>query len=75
MSGVALQVVQPDATPEEIAAIVAAVTSLVSQSTIVEMVDEPGVELSAWVRAARCESRRVVPQRGAWRLSGRMPRR
>ena len=75
MSGVALRVVQPDATPEEIAAIVAALASVVAQSSAALPIDEAAAELSEWVRSARLESRRVIPSRGPWRLAGRTPRR
>ena len=67
-----LQSISPDATPEEIAAILAAVASL-----------EPGPAadgngddaLHEWVHAARLRSHRSGLQRGPWRLSGRIGRR
>ncbi len=67
-----LQVVSPDATPEEIAAIVAAV----AVSLAVPAGDaRPGDTLSEWVRGTRLGARRAGLQRGPWRLSGRIGRR
>jgi len=69
-----LQVITPDATPEEVAAIVAAVASLssVTRPAVVETHDDT---LHEWVRAARLRSHRAGLQRGPWRLSGRIGRR
>jgi len=66
-----LRVVSPDATDEEIAAILAAVsTSMVAAGP--EVVDDM---LDEWVRGSRLGSRRAGLQRGPWRLSGRIGRR
>ncbi|MFN8025033.1 MAG: hypothetical protein U0W40_01365 [Acidimicrobiia bacterium] len=69
---VKLASISPDATPEEVAAIVAAITA--SQVTVVE---DAGVDdtLHEWVHAARLRSHRAGLQRGPWRLSGRIGRR
>lgn len=66
-----LRVVAPDATEEEVAAIVAAVTVLASGAP------GPGAgdTLHEWVRGARLSARRAGLQRGPWRLSGRIGRR
>jgi hypothetical protein len=64
--------VSPDATPEEIAAILAAIASL---EPAVLSDDERDDTLHEWVRAARLRSHRASLQRGPWRLSGRIGRR
>jgi hypothetical protein len=68
---VTLRVVDPDATPEEVAAIVAAVNALRAPRA------EPAGDdtLHEWVHAARLQSRRSGLRRGPWRLSGRIGRR
>jgi hypothetical protein len=67
-----LRSVSPDATPEEIAAILAAIASL--EPSVVS--DDDGDDtLHEWVRAARLRSHRAGLQRGPWRLSGRIGRR
>jgi hypothetical protein len=70
---VRLQVIDRDATPEEVAAIMAAVTALLQQRRAVAA--PPATPLDAWVQASRLGARRVGLQRGPWRLSGRMVRR
>ena len=67
-----LRSVSPDATPEEIAAILAAIASL--EPVVVED-DGADDTLHEWVRAARLRSHRAGLQRGPWRLSGRIGRR
>jgi hypothetical protein len=69
---VELRSITPDATPEEAAAIVAAIAA--AQPVVVH---EPGVDdtLHEWVHAARLRSHRAGLQRGPWRLSGRIGRR
>jgi hypothetical protein len=66
-----LRAISPDATPEEVAAIVAALSVL---SAPMPAIDEPD-DLHEWVRAARLRSRRAGLQRGPWRMSGRLGRR
>jgi hypothetical protein len=69
---VKLASISPDATPEEVAAIVAAIAA--SQVTGVE--ESAGDDtLHEWVHAARLRSHRAGLQRGPWRLSGRIGRR
>ncbi|MEX0664181.1 MAG: hypothetical protein WD598_05340 [Acidimicrobiia bacterium] len=70
-SGPRLRAITPDATPEEVAAILAAVT--VSTAGGPPMDHEP--HLDEWVRGARLVSRRVGRVRGPWRFSGRVARR
>jgi Acyl-CoA carboxylase epsilon subunit len=66
-----LRVISPEATPEEVAAILAAVASLEAVAPPVADDDT----LHEWVRAARLRSHRSGLQRGPWRLSGRIGRR
>jgi hypothetical protein len=73
---VRLQVIDRDASPEEVAAIVAAVTSVLHQQrSLTAAAASPATPLDAWVQASRLSSRRLGLQRGPWRLSGRMVRR
>jgi hypothetical protein len=67
-----LRAIRPEATREEVAAIVAALSLLSAATT---EVPAPPDELHEWVRAARLRSRRVVLQRGPWRMSARIDRR
>jgi hypothetical protein len=68
-----LRSISPEATPEEVAAIVAAVSSVLAASGgAPEPVSD---DLHEWVRAARLRSRRAGLQRGPWRMSGRLGRR
>lgn len=69
-----LRVIDGDATPEEIAAIVAAIGALGARSSHAD-VDASDDTLHEWVRTARVQSRRTGLQRGPWRLSGRVGRR
>jgi hypothetical protein len=69
-----LRVVNPDATPEEVAAIVAAVGAVLAQRRRVVQA-QPAETLSGWVSASRLASRRIGQQRGPWRLAGRIGRR
>ena len=68
-----LRVVTPDATPEEVAAIVAAVGAVLAQRRVVH--SQPPESLSGWTTASRLSSRRIGQQRGPWRLAGRIGRR
>jgi hypothetical protein len=65
-----LRVIDADASPEEVAAIVAAVTAALAATAGPGGVEsEPG---SRWVTAARLRARRAGTRRGEWRLSARM---
>ncbi len=70
-----MQVIDRDASPEEVAAIVAAVTAVLQQQRALAAVGPPATPLDAWVQASRLGARRLGLQRGPWRLSGRMVRR
>lgn len=67
-----LRVVSPEATDEEVAAILAAVGVLQASAASEAPVDDT---LHEWVRSARLSARRTGLQRGPWRLSGRIGRR
>jgi hypothetical protein len=67
--------ITPDASPDEIAAIVAAIgecTWVVAPHSGGEIPDDT---LHEWVNTARVIARRAGVQRGPWRLSGRSGRR
>jgi hypothetical protein len=66
-----LRSISPDATPEEIAAILAAIAACTPQPVD----DRRDDTLHEWVHAARLRSHRAGLQRGPWRLSGRIGRR
>jgi len=72
MSRPELRVVNPDATAEEVAAILAAVSVLQAAAPATGGADDT---LHEWVRSARLSARRSGLQRGPWRLSGRVGRR
>jgi hypothetical protein len=68
-----LRSISPSATPEEVAAIVAALAELTRMAQTPEA--PPDVGIHEWVHAARLAARRAGLQRGPWRLSGRIGRR
>ena len=69
-----LRAISPDATPEEVAAITAAIGASLRTAGAEAAAEsrEPG---SRWVQAARMSGRRSGYSRGEWRLSGRLGRR
>jgi hypothetical protein len=67
-----LRSISPTATPEEVAAIVAAITEVTRRQAARAPADDG---LREWVHAARLTGRRAGMQRGPWRLSGRIGRR
>jgi hypothetical protein len=74
-----LRSISPSATPDEVAAIVAAL-EMCARPVVGSggEVDDPGVAgepRAHWVRGARLTARRAGLQRGPWRLSGRIGRR
>ena len=69
-----LRSISPDATPEEVAAITAAIAASMA-AVRVEAPDAGVTETSSWVQAARITARRSGYSRGQWRLSGRLGRR
>jgi Acyl-CoA carboxylase epsilon subunit len=71
---VELRVITPEATPEEVAAIMAAVAAVQAPRVVAPESDGDDT-LHEWVRTARLRSHRAGLQRGPWRLSGRVGRR
>ncbi len=67
-----LSAIDADASPEEVAAIVAAVGVLAARPAVAAAAADPE---SRWVNAARLQARRRGLTRGDWRLSGRIGRR
>lgn len=67
-----LRVVNADATDEEVAAILAAVSACMLSSGSEGGADDT---LHEWVRGTRLSARRAGLARGPWRLSGRIGRR
>jgi hypothetical protein len=67
-----LRVLNPDATDEEVAAILAAVAMCTQVAAPAAGSDGT---LQEWVRGTRLSARRAGLQRGPWRLSGRIGRR
>jgi len=74
-----LRIVSPSATPEEVAAVVAAVgAALHDREAATAAPAGTGADperLDAWVHASRLSARRAGLLRGPWRLSGRIGRR
>jgi hypothetical protein len=75
-----LQVISPDATPDEVAAITAALAVVYGERqaaarAAAARAETGSGELHAWVRASRLTARRAGLTRGPWRLSGRIRRR
>ena len=69
-----LRSISPDATPEEVAAITAAIAASVAAARV-EAGAAATEDRSSWVQAARISARRGGYSRGEWRLSGRLGRR
>jgi hypothetical protein len=67
-----LRAISPDASEEEVAAVLAAIAALQASPSTTSAGDDT---LHEWVRAARLRSHRAPLQRGPWRLSGRIGRR
>jgi hypothetical protein len=74
-----LRVITPSATPEEVAAIVAALAVVEAEqmaAAAAAAASGSGEDAAAeWVRASRITARRGAMTRGSWRLSGRVARR
>jgi hypothetical protein len=69
-----LQAISPDATPEEVAAITAAIAASLEAAPVAGA-REGAEPASRWVTVARLSNRRAGYSRGDWRLSGRLGRR
>jgi gamma-glutamyl:cysteine ligase YbdK (ATP-grasp superfamily) len=70
-AGAHLRVIDASASPEEVAAIVAALTAALGSSAAPADV-APGAPASDWRTASRLRARRVGVLRGEWRRSERM---
>jgi hypothetical protein len=70
-----LRSVSPDATPEEIAAITAAIATSLAVARTDAAAAAAASKPSMWVQSARISGRRGGYSRGEWRLSGRLGRR
>jgi hypothetical protein len=76
-----LRVISPDASPEELAAITAAIEVVrherahAAARAAGSATGGDAEHLDAWVRASRLTARRAGLMRGPWRLSGRIGRR
>ncbi|HEV8207850.1 MAG TPA: hypothetical protein VGR04_14300 [Acidimicrobiia bacterium] len=76
-----LRVISPDASPEELAAITAAIEvvrherAYAAARAAASVTGGDAEHLDAWVRASRLTARRAGMLRGPWRLSGRIDRR
>jgi len=68
-----LRAISPEATPDEVAAIVAAVAEIERRNLRETALHAPA--RSQWVTANRLTSRRAGATRGLWKLSGRLGRR
>ena len=66
-----VRVIDANATPDEVAAIVAALSMMAPAAGV----ETTPLATSRWVNAARLTSRRTGLSRGEWRLSGRIGRR
>jgi hypothetical protein len=75
------RVISPDATPEELAAITAAIEVVrqerahAAARSVASATGGDAEHLDGWLWASRLAARRAGLQRGPWRLSGRIGRR
>jgi len=70
------EVVGGNPTPEQVAAVVAALSVIEAERAAAVVSAPPPVEpLSMWVEASRRSAQRAGMQRGPWRLSGRLGKR
>jgi hypothetical protein len=66
------QVVGGNPSPEQVAAIVAALSVIEAERAAVAPAAPEREQLSMWVEASRRSAQRSGMQRGPWRLSGRI---
>jgi hypothetical protein len=72
------EVVGGNPSPEQVAAIVAALSVLEAERAAAAAADSaasPDDAMSMWVQASRRSAQRAGMQRGPWRLSGRLGKR
>jgi hypothetical protein len=70
-----LRSISPDATPEEVAAITAAIAASIRSMAAPPPSAVDPAATGYWVYASRLSARRAGYARGEWRLSGRIGRR
>ncbi len=70
-----LQIISGDATPDEVAAITAALAVVYAERDAAARAARSDAGGGNWVRASRLGARRAGLMRGPWRLSGRIGRR
>lgn len=70
-----LRSISPEATPEEVAAVVAAIGALTTAPAAASVADDDPDRLDGWVRMSRLSAHRAGLQRGSWRMYGRIGRR
>ena len=71
-----VEVVGGNPSPQQVAAIVAALTVLEAERSVSVPAAPAGVvPMSMWVEASRRSAQRSGMQRGPWRLSGRLGKR
>lgn len=67
---------RPTPTPEEAAAITAALAVIEAERRMIALEgDDPSARLDDWQRASRLSARGMGMLRGHWRLAGRIDRR
>ena len=70
------EVVGGNPSPEQVAAIVAALSVIEAERAAAAVASAPAPEqVSMWVEASRRSAQRSGMQRGPWRLSGRLGKR
>jgi hypothetical protein len=69
------EVVGGNPSPEQVAAIVAALSVIEAERIAEARRLEPPEAMSMWVEASRRSAQRAGMQRGPWRLSGRLGKR
>jgi Acyl-CoA carboxylase epsilon subunit len=69
------EVVGGNPTPEQVAAIIAALSVIESERAAAARVVDAAEPISMWVEASRRSAQRAGMQRGPWRLSGRLGKR
>ena len=75
MGGLRAEVVGGNPSPEQVAAIVAALSVIESERAAVASAAPAHEPFSMWVEASRRSAQNALMQRGSWRLSSRIGRR
>ena len=69
------EIVGGNPTPEQVAAIIAALSVIEVERAAAERAVDAPEPMSMWVEASRRSAQRAGMQRGPWRLSGRLGKR